>query len=150
MTQKCGECQIMMEVKAMTLKSYCQKSNLNTERLTMAVCPSCQRVMLEGRDATKFQTLIQLFEQPEPVRWNEDWVGRHKSDVLNLQEVASLLRVSHQTIYNMIKDSRLKGYKIGREWRFLREDIIAHIPLQSPMSVDSKSAHYFGEREQNR
>lgn len=44
-----------------------------------------------------------------------------KPDVLNLTEVADLLRVSNQTIYNMIKDGRIKAIKFGREWRFNRK-----------------------------
>lgn len=48
-------------------------------------------------------------------------------DVLNLTEVADILRVSNQTIYNMIKDGRIKAVKFGREWRFNRKDIDAYI-----------------------
>ena len=44
-------------------------------------------------------------------------------EILTLPEVAKMLRVSHQTIYNMIRDGRLKGYKVGREWRFLKKDM---------------------------
>ena len=46
-----------------------------------------------------------------------------RPDILNLKEVAEILRVSNQTIYNMIRDGRLKAVKLGREWRFLRKDI---------------------------
>ncbi|HYE82771.1 MAG TPA: helix-turn-helix domain-containing protein [Clostridia bacterium] len=47
----------------------------------------------------------------------------NRPDMLNLKEVAEILRVSNQTIYNMIRDGRLKAVKLGREWRFLRKDI---------------------------
>ena len=50
-----------------------------------------------------------------------------KIDVLNLQETAQYLRVSNQTVYNMIRDGRIKAYKVGREWRFLQADIIAYM-----------------------
>lgn len=46
--------------------------------------------------------------------------------ILNLDETAELLRVSNQTIYNMIKEGRLKAYKIGREWRFMKK-ILNHL-----------------------
>ncbi len=41
-----------------------------------------------------------------------------------MEEVAELLRVSNQTIYNMIKDGRLNASKIGREWRFPKSQIM--------------------------
>lgn len=48
------------------------------------------------------------------------------NDILNLNETADYLRVSKQTIYNMIKDGRIKAYKVGREWKILRSDIVAY------------------------
>ena len=57
-------------------------------------------------------------------------------EILTLSEVASLLRVSHQTIYNMIKDGRLKGHKVGREWRFIKKDIDAYILSEQKQSFD--------------
>ena len=46
-----------------------------------------------------------------------------KPDFLALPEVAALLKVSHQTIYNMVRDGRLQAQKVGREWRFHREGL---------------------------
>jgi len=46
-----------------------------------------------------------------------------KPDFLALPEVAALLQVSHQTIYNMVRDGRLQAQKVGREWRFRREEL---------------------------
>ena len=54
-----------------------------------------------------------------------------KIDVLNLEETARYLRVSNQTVYNMIRDGRIKAYKVGREWRFLRADIMAYMNASS-------------------
>ena len=48
------------------------------------------------------------------------------SDILTLKETAEYLRVSGQTVYNMIKDRRIKAYKVGREWRFFRSDIMEY------------------------
>lgn len=49
------------------------------------------------------------------------------NDILNLNETAGYLRVSKQTVYNMIKDGRIKAYKVGREWKILRSDIVAYL-----------------------
>lgn len=53
------------------------------------------------------------------------------SDTLTLKETAEYLRVSGQTVYNMIKDRRIKTYKVGREWRFFRSDIMAYLESTS-------------------
>lgn len=37
--------------------------------------------------------------------------------------MAEELNVTNQTVYNMIKDGRLKPIKIGKEWRFYKKDI---------------------------
>lgn len=49
------------------------------------------------------------------------------NDILNLNETADYLRISKQTVYNMIKDGRIKAYKVGREWKILRSDIVAYL-----------------------
>ena len=53
------------------------------------------------------------------------------SDILTLKETAEYLRVSRQTVYNMIKDRRIKAYKVGREWRFFRSNIMEYLESTS-------------------
>lgn len=48
-------------------------------------------------------------------------------EILTLEETARYLRVSGQTVYNMIRDGRIKASKVGREWRFLRSDIESYL-----------------------
>ncbi len=50
-----------------------------------------------------------------------------EKEFLTVKEVAELLRVKPLTIYRMVKDSRLKGYSIGRNLRFKRQDIDAFL-----------------------
>ena len=40
-----------------------------------------------------------------------------------LQEVADVLRVSRQTIYNYVTAKKLKASKIGKEYRVTEEDL---------------------------
>jgi len=44
---------------------------------------------------------------------------------LTMKEVIAYLRSSESTIKRMIDDGRLKSYKMGREWRFKKEDLDA-------------------------
>ncbi|NLJ61599.1 MAG: helix-turn-helix domain-containing protein [Firmicutes bacterium] len=44
---------------------------------------------------------------------------------MNAEEVADLLRVSNQTVYNLARSGKLPAAKVGREWRFRRDEILA-------------------------
>lgn len=41
--------------------------------------------------------------------------------VYALDELAEILKVSRRSLYNFIKDGKLKGFKVGREWRITEE-----------------------------
>ena len=66
-----------------------------------------------------------------------------RPDYLNVEETADLLRVSTQTVYNMIKSGRLKGPKFGREWRFLRKNLESLIqPDQAIAARNTSTQNY--------
>lgn len=48
----------------------------------------------------------------------------------NVKQVREILDVSERTIFRLIRDGKLKGFKAGREWRFEQKDIDAFIALQ--------------------
>ena len=43
--------------------------------------------------------------------------------LLNVRELAELLRIHRITLYRVLKKSGIQGVKIGRQWRFRREDV---------------------------
>ncbi len=45
------------------------------------------------------------------------------SPLLTTKQVQELLKVDRITVYRMLNDGRLKGIKIGKEWRFHRREI---------------------------
>ncbi len=47
------------------------------------------------------------------------------NDTLTVPEVAQVLRVSRQTIYNMIRTGKLPHFRVGTKVRFNRTDIEA-------------------------
>lgn len=47
----------------------------------------------------------------------------HEGEILRVNEVASLLRASPRTIQLWAKSGKLKAFKLGRGWRFRREDL---------------------------
>ena len=92
---------------------------------------------MESTDALVLQKLSETLNGCEEKKRNQSLIIKEeKREILTLSEVASLLRVSHQTIYNMIKDGRLKGYKVGREWRFIKKDIDTYLLPEKSQSID--------------
>ncbi len=77
------------------------------------VCSSCGEEAYEPDDVRLMQGLIRG-------TMNKD----EYPEIMNVSEVADLLRVSNQTIYNLVKSGQLPATKIGREWRFSREKIL--------------------------
>lgn len=41
----------------------------------------------------------------------------------NVDELSKLLEVTKRTIHNYIKDGKIKGVKIGGQWKFTEENI---------------------------
>lgn len=121
MQKVCQKCLQELEVKTTSIQSGLGNLKLYIEGITVYVCSYCGDTTMESTDALVFQKLSEAFGEREPK--NRTQLKEDGHEILTLSEVASLLRVSHQTIYNMIKDGRLKGHKVGREWRFIKKDI---------------------------
>lgn len=86
-------------------------------------CDTCGEVVFSASEARMIEKILHAMDNKPTV------------DVLNLDETAEYLRVSNQTVYNMIRDGRIKAYKVGREWRFLRADIMAYLDSASSDSL---------------
>ena len=44
-------------------------------------------------------------------------------DLLTTRQVQNILKVDRITIYRMLQDHRLKGIKVGAQWRFTRQEV---------------------------
>jgi excisionase family DNA binding protein len=51
-------------------------------------------------------------------------------DLLTTRQLQNLLRVDRITIYRMLNDGRLRGFKVGGQWRFSRREIEAWLQEQ--------------------
>ena len=98
------------------------------------VCEECGAISLRAEEVKMMEDISRGFaERPEDER----------PDYLNVEETADLLRVSTQTVYNMIKSGRLKGTKFGREWRFLRKNLESLIqPDQAIAARNTSTQNY--------
>lgn len=112
--RKCYICGADMEERTISTTAGWGKYKLTIDGVKAYVCPNCGEIVFSAEEVHMLQelgkSLSNLNENEQP-------------DILNVSEVADLLRVSNQTVYNMIKDGRLKASKIGREWKFMRKDV---------------------------
>lgn len=100
------------------------------------VCEECGAISLRAEEVKMMEDISRGFaERPEEER----------PDYLNVEETADLLRVSTQTVYNMIRSGRLKGTKFGREWRFLRKNIESLLQPEHAIAARNTSTASFGE-----
>jgi len=117
----CYNCGGKMNNKKTEQEFSINEYTLTLKGLNAHICESCDEKLFSFEETKMIQSLIQAFNQ----------TASPKPDILNLDETATLLRVSNQTIYNMIKDGRLKAYKVGREWRIQKKDIESFFPERS-------------------
>lgn len=53
-------------------------------------------------------------------------------ELINMDEAIRRLRTSRPTFYRWLRSGKLKGMKVGRQWRFYREDIERFLAGQQP------------------
>ena len=51
----------------------------------------------------------------------------HDEHLLDAQDVADILQVSRNTVYNLVKAGELSSYMVGRKMRFTLRDVDAYI-----------------------
>jgi len=68
-------------------------------------------------------------------------------DLLTLSEVSTFLKVPKSTIYKLARERRLPGHKVGKHWRFVREEIEAWVQNAGVDEVMVGAAAASGGRE---
>lgn len=53
-----------------------------------------------------------------------------QKEFLNIKQVQEVLDISERTVFRYIKSGELKGFKLGKEWKFEPADIEAFIALR--------------------
>lgn len=51
-------------------------------------------------------------------------------ELLDVKRLQETLRLSERTIFRLIKNGELRGFKVGREWRFEQSDVDEFIQRQ--------------------
>lgn len=50
--------------------------------------------------------------------------------LLTVEEVAKWLSVTERKVMDLARENVLPGYKVGKEWRFVREEIVERLKSQ--------------------
>ena len=45
------------------------------------------------------------------------------NDYMTFEEAAAFLSTPHSTLYRWLREERVPGHKLGRQWRFLRSEL---------------------------
>jgi excisionase family DNA binding protein/YgiT-type zinc finger domain-containing protein len=110
----CFVCKTEMVLKKTSIKAGWGKYKLIIEGVEAYICPKCGEELYTSDEVGMMQNLGKNLSS---------LIDTARPELLNVSETADLLRISSQSVYNMIKDGRLKAVKAGREWRFLRKEI---------------------------
>ncbi len=52
-------------------------------------------------------------------------------DILTIREVAEYLQLTEKTVYRLVAEKKIPGFKVGGSWRFKMQDISEWISKQS-------------------
>ncbi len=58
--------------------------------------------------------------------------GEQADDLLNMDQAIAMLKTSRPTFYRWVRAGKIKSMKVGRQWRFYREDIERFLKGQEP------------------
>lgn len=59
------------------------------------------------------------------------------AEFLTAEEVAKYLRLPLSTVYKLVQDKKLPGFKVGKHWRFRREAFQEWIKQKENSSIAS-------------
>ncbi len=60
--------------------------------------------------------------------------------LLNVKEAQERLGISESTLFRLLKRKELKGFKVGRVWKFEEEDLANYIRQQREKAESDTSA----------
>lgn len=118
---RCPICGGQMVSKKVDVDETWKGRTITFRGIEAQVCEECGERVYEASDIAMMESLI------ESTLDKTDY-----PEVMNVEEVSRFLRVTPQTIYNMLRDGRIAATKVGREWRFSKEAIMRIFDLPTP------------------
>ncbi len=126
---KCLYCnQIMTKVITSTNAKW-GSYEITISGLPAFECPGCGEKLFSSETVDLIQNIAAGIADSQT---------QDKPASLNVAETAEILRVTNQTVYNMLKDGRLKAKKVGREWRFDPEEVRKMLPESGDIALAAR------------
>lgn len=124
---KCPFCGTEMVKRRVDVDRTWKGRTITFHDILADVCPGCGEEAYAANDVALMDSFI------EGTFHHEGY-----PELMNLEEVSSFLRVTPQTVYNMLRDGRLRAAKVGREWRFPRRAVLELLgpALQEPAPIE--------------
>lgn len=57
---------------------------------------------------------------------------KNDAEAMNMAEAIEMLKTTRPTFYRWLRDGKIKGMKVGRQWRFYREDLERFLEGEAP------------------
>ena len=55
-------------------------------------------------------------------------------DILTMKEICDLLQVDQSTVYKLVRQGSIPGFRVGSDWRF-RRDVIERWMVEQSMAI---------------
>ena len=81
-----------------------------------------KRLVLEDEKPKPVRRRLEVTEEPKKRKKRR--VPKADLEVLTIDEVSKMLRVSPRAIYHLIRDKKIPALKVGTKFRFYRKAII--------------------------
>ena len=57
-------------------------------------------------------------------------MNNQKSEMMTLRELAAYLKMPEKTLYRIVADRKIPGFKVGASWRFRKSEVDTWIEKQ--------------------
>lgn len=110
-----------------------------------------QRLSKEGR-IKSFKIGSQWrYSKKDIEKYGFKYTTKKGGNFLNAKQVSACLCVSIRTVRRLTKQGKIKAFKIGDRWRYLREDIKRYISTNTDFSIEpARKQNTFIERSDRR
>ncbi|NLG84089.1 MAG: YgiT-type zinc finger protein [Firmicutes bacterium] len=126
---KCPICGGQMATKKVDVDETWKGRTITFRGIEAQVCDDCGETIYDAAVVALMESLI------------ESTLGKPEyPEIMNVEEVSRFLRVTPQTVYNMLRDGRIQATKVGREWRFTKEAIMKIFDLPTPALARYRSS----------
>lgn len=61
-----------------------------------------------------------------------------KTAIFTIKEVAEYLKLAEKTVYRLVAEGTIPGFKVGGSWRFRKQEIDAWVKQQMKSSTAAK------------